>query len=122
MANNFIIIYLVIEIQGIATSILLASNTKKNASVESGLKYYVFNAVGSGFFVMGISFIYLAFGSLNYNIIYSLLLVNNCTSISIIGFLTIITKLGVCFIFFLIIYDIFPYTNYYFQLCMSLLT
>src|SRR3989338_8274821 len=38
MASNFFIICLVIEIQGIATSILLASNTKKNAQIHIKIK------------------------------------------------------------------------------------
>ena len=76
-ANDFIIVFLSIELISL-TSYLLASFKKLSSySLESGLKYLIIGAVSSSFFLLGCSFIYAYTGSVTLVDI-KFLLMNSC--------------------------------------------
>lgn len=65
-ANDFITVYLAIELQSLALYILAAFKKSSSYSVESGLKYFILGAFSSGFLLFGLSLLYGLLGSLNF--------------------------------------------------------
>jgi len=62
-ANDFIILFLGIEVLSISAYVLAAMNLKRIQSQEAGLKYFVLGAFASGFLLYGIALLYGATGS-----------------------------------------------------------
>lgn len=69
-SNDFVTMFVSAELLGIS-SYLLSTFSKTFKSKESGFKYFVTGGVASAVMLFGISFIYMAVGSLNFDIIYS---------------------------------------------------
>ena len=69
-ANDFITMFVSAELLGIS-SYLLSTFSKTFKSKEAGFKYFVTGCVASAVMLLGISFIYMATGSLNFDVIYS---------------------------------------------------
>jgi NADH-quinone oxidoreductase subunit N len=65
-ANDFIVLFLGLEILSIALYVLAGSHITKAESQESALKYFVLGAFSSAIFLMGIAFTYGATGSTNF--------------------------------------------------------
>ena len=65
-ANDFIVLFLGLEILSIALYVLAGSHVRKAESQESALKYFVLGAFSSAVFLMGIAFTYGATGSTNF--------------------------------------------------------
>jgi NADH-quinone oxidoreductase subunit N len=65
-SNDFITTYLAIELQSLSFYILAAFKKNSSYSVESGLKYFILGAFSSGLFLLGSSFIYAGFGTINF--------------------------------------------------------
>jgi NADH-quinone oxidoreductase subunit N len=65
MANDLIIIFLGLEILSIALYVLTAFNSRKAASGEAALKYFLLGGFSSAIFVYGIALTYGATGSTN---------------------------------------------------------
>jgi NADH-quinone oxidoreductase subunit N len=72
-AQNLITLFLGIELLSIPLYILCASETRREASLESGLKYLVVGSVGSATLVYGLGLIYGATGSTDFTAIGSAL-------------------------------------------------
>jgi NADH-quinone oxidoreductase subunit N len=68
-AQNLITLFLGIELLSIPLYILCASETRREASLESGLKYLVVGSVGSATLVYGLGLIYGATGSTDFGAI-----------------------------------------------------
>lgn len=66
-ANDFITVYLALELISLSFYILAASKTYSTYSAEAGLKYFVLGALASCLFLYGLSFIYGAFGTTNFS-------------------------------------------------------
>jgi len=64
-ANDLIVIFLGLEILSIPLYVLAATNQRRSASGEAGLKYFVLGAFSSAVFVYGIALTYGATGSSN---------------------------------------------------------
>ena len=64
-ANDLIIVFLGLEILSIALYVLAASNHRRTASGEAGLKYFILGSFSSAIFVYGIALVYGATGSTN---------------------------------------------------------
>ena len=62
-ANDFIVLFLGIEVLSISAYVLAAMNLKRVQSQEAGLKYFVLGAFASGFLLYGIALLYGATGS-----------------------------------------------------------
>lgn len=63
-ANDFITVYLAIELQGLAFYVLAAFKKSSNFSIESGVKYFVLGSLSTAFFLLGVTFVYGFSGSL----------------------------------------------------------
>jgi NADH-quinone oxidoreductase subunit N len=67
VANDFIVLFLGLEILSIALYVLAGMHLKRAESQESALKYFVLGAFSSAIFLMGIAFTYGATGSTNFS-------------------------------------------------------
>lgn len=63
-ANNFLIIYLGLELMSLSLYALVALRRNSPVSIEAAMKYFVLGAMASGFLLYGISMLYGATGSL----------------------------------------------------------
>ena len=76
-AYDFVSFYLALELQSLCFYILASFKKDSAFSTESGLKYFILGALSSGFLLFGMSLIYGAIGSTNFEVILkSLALVN----------------------------------------------
>lgn len=66
-ANDFLTVYVAIELQSLSLYVLAAFKRKSFSSIESGLKYFVLGAFSSGFFLFGVSLLYGLLGTLNFD-------------------------------------------------------
>lgn len=64
-AHNLMTIYLIIELQALCFYILASFLRNSAFSTEAGLKYFIFNSFISGFFLLGVFFVYSSLGTLN---------------------------------------------------------
>src|SRR3569833_3493528 len=56
--NNFLIIYLGLELMSLATYALVALRRDHPISTEAAMKYFILGAMASGFLLYGISMLY----------------------------------------------------------------
>ncbi|WP_151446887.1 NADH-quinone oxidoreductase subunit NuoN [Lacisediminimonas profundi] len=63
--NNFLIIYLGLELMSLSLYALVALRRNHSVSTEAAMKYFVLGAMASGFLLYGISMLYGATGSLD---------------------------------------------------------
>lgn len=90
-ADDFIILYMGLELQSLALYVLAAFQRDNVKSSEAGLKYFVLGAVASGLFLFGISYIYGFTGSTDFNVIREI----NSSQIGLsIGLVLVICALG----------------------------
>ncbi|MFQ5441471.1 MAG: NADH-quinone oxidoreductase subunit N [Thermodesulfobacteriota bacterium] len=68
-ANDLITLYVGLELMALSFYILVAFRVGSSRSVEGALKYFVLGALSSGILLYGITFIYGATGSTNFNAI-----------------------------------------------------
>jgi NADH-quinone oxidoreductase subunit N len=68
-ASDLIIFYLAMEMQALCFYVLASFNRESVFSSEAGLKYFVSGSFISGFFLLGVSFIYGSTGTINFNAI-----------------------------------------------------
>lgn len=71
--NEFLLVYLAIELQSLTLYIFATFNRNSEFSTEAGLKYFVFGGVMSCFLLFGFCLIYLYFGSISFELIASIL-------------------------------------------------
>ena len=64
--NDFLILFLGIELLSLALYVLAASKKQMVSSLEAGLKYFVLGAFSSGIMLLGISLIYGSLGMTNF--------------------------------------------------------
>jgi NADH-quinone oxidoreductase subunit N len=76
-ADDFLLIYLAIELQSLALYVFSTFNRNSEFSTESGLKYFVFGAIISCLLLLGFSLIYLSFGSTSFEALTSLATVSD---------------------------------------------
>ncbi|QJC34238.1 NADH-quinone oxidoreductase subunit NuoN [Enterobacteriaceae endosymbiont of Donacia cinerea] len=95
-SNNFISMFLGIELISIPIIGLISYDIRSKYSLEASIKYSILSIIASSFMILGISFIYLDNGSLNFTfllnhyLIYNKFLINYLT---IVGFCLIIVSL-----------------------------
>ncbi|HEY8606859.1 MAG TPA: NADH-quinone oxidoreductase subunit NuoN [Noviherbaspirillum sp.] len=65
--NNFLVIYLGLELMTLALYALVALRRGNTVSTEAAMKYFVLGALASGFLLYGISMLYGATGTLDLN-------------------------------------------------------
>ena len=64
-ANNFLIVYLGLELMSLSLYALVAMRRDDIGATEAGMKYFVLGALSSGFLLYGLSMMYGATGSLD---------------------------------------------------------
>jgi len=96
-SNNFLSLYLSLELQNLCLYILVSFKQNSHFSTESGLKYFIIGSVSSGLLLFGISIIYGFTGLLNFNDIYLYLYYLNKSDYLLIYYILILS-----FIFILI--------------------
>lgn len=65
-ANNFLTIYLGLELQALSLYALVAFDRDSKKGAEAAMKYFVLGALGSGMLLYGVSMIYGATGSIEF--------------------------------------------------------
>lgn len=65
-ANQFILAYLGIELISISSYILVAFTRREGRTSEAGVKFFIYGATASGFFLYGISWLYGLTGTLEF--------------------------------------------------------
>ena len=68
--NNFLVIYLGLELLTLASYALVALRRDHATATEAAMKYFVLGALASGFLLYGLSMIYGATGSLDVNAVF----------------------------------------------------
>ena len=68
--NNFLVIYLGLELLTLSSYALVALRRDHAAATEAAMKYFVLGAMASGFLLYGLSMIYGATGSLDINTVF----------------------------------------------------
>ena len=64
-SNDFIVLFLGLEVLSLSLYLLAASNRRREQSQEAGLKYFVLGGFSSAFFLYGIALVYGATGTTN---------------------------------------------------------
>jgi NADH:ubiquinone oxidoreductase subunit 2 (subunit N) len=72
-ANDFLMIFLAIEMQGLSFYLLAAFQRDSEFSAEAGLKYFVLGAFSSGLLLFGFFLLYLTFGTSTFELVSKLL-------------------------------------------------
>ena len=68
--NNFLVIYLGLELLTLASYALVALRRDNATAIEAAMKYFVLGAMASGFLLYGMSMMYGATGSLDVNTVF----------------------------------------------------
>lgn len=66
-ANDFLTLYLGLELQSLSLYVLAAFERDRSRSTEAGLKYFVLGALSSGMLLFGISYVYGFLGSTSFD-------------------------------------------------------
>jgi NADH-quinone oxidoreductase subunit N len=79
-ADDFLIIYLAIELQSLCFYVFATFNRNSEFSTESGLKYFIFGAVISVFLLLGFALVYLSFGTTSFEHLFCLINSNDVSA------------------------------------------
>lgn len=97
VCDDFLTLYLSIELQSLAFYTLAAFNRKSEYSAEASVKYFILGGFSSGLLLLGFALLYASFGSTNFEaiertnfLIHSLMVLSGCCFISV----SILFKLG----------------------------
>lgn len=84
-SQDFISLYVGLELQSLPLYVLAAISRDQSRSVEAGLKYFVLGALSSGMLLYGISLVYGASGSLQFDVIAQALAGHGNSTLFMIG-------------------------------------
>ncbi|QJC29654.1 NADH-quinone oxidoreductase subunit NuoN [Enterobacteriaceae endosymbiont of Plateumaris pusilla] len=94
-SNNFISMLVGMELISIPIFGLIGYNFKLKNSLEASIKYTILSSIATSFFILGISLIYIDYGSLNFTYISKQHLLNSIVNnISVIGLVLILVSIG----------------------------
>ncbi len=65
--NNMLLLYMAIEIQSLCFYVFPALRKISNLSIEASIKYYIYSITSTVIFLIGLSFIYGSFGTVNFS-------------------------------------------------------
>ena len=95
--NDFLVLYLAIELQSLSFYVLAVFQRNSEFSGEAGLKYFILGALSSGFLLFGFSLLYIEYGSFLFESI-ARMSFSSDSIISLFGFsfvfITLLFKLG----------------------------
>ena len=86
-SNDFIMIYLAIELQSLSFYVLATFNRNSEFCNEAGIKYFVLGSFASGLLLFGFSLIYLSLGTINFEEINIIIKSKNSIDLTFIGIL-----------------------------------
>ena len=66
-ANDFLTVYLGMELQSLSFYLLAAFKRRSSYAVDAGLKYFILGSLSSSLFLFGVSYLYGIFGSINFD-------------------------------------------------------
>jgi NADH-quinone oxidoreductase subunit N len=94
--DDFLLFYLIIELQSLCFYVFATFNRRSEFSTESGLKYFVFGGVMSCVLLLGFSLVYILFGSTSFEYLSCLSTVSSDLSFFGISFIliTLLFKVG----------------------------
>ena len=98
-AQNLVTLFLGIELLSIPLYILCASETRRESSLESGLKYLIVGSVGSATLVYGLALVYGATGSTDFAAIGHAMSLNKFSG-GVLGNAMVLTGLGLTIVGF----------------------
>ena len=94
-ANNFLVVYLGLELMSLSLYALVAMRRDHADSTEAAMKYFVLGALASGFLLYGLSMMYGATGSLDINEVFKAIGTGQINkSVMILGVVFIVAGLG----------------------------
>jgi NADH-quinone oxidoreductase subunit N len=94
-ANNFLVIYLGLELMSLSLYALVAMRRDHADSTEAAMKYFVLGALASGFLLYGLSMMYGATGSLDINEVFKAIGTGQINkAVMILGVVFIVAGLG----------------------------
>jgi NADH-ubiquinone oxidoreductase chain 2 len=82
-SNDFLTLYVTIELQSFSLYILSTLNKDSINSASAGLKYFLIGSLASAFILLGIAFIYLLTGLTNFESLYVFLNITDFISSSV---------------------------------------
>ena len=92
-SNDFLTLYLSLELQSLPLYLLAAMNKPSSRSSESGVKYFVLGSTASGILLLGISLFYGFSGTTNFDATFNLYAHNPIPPAVILGFVLILTAI-----------------------------
>ena len=107
-AQNLVTLFIGIELLSIPLYILCASETRREGSLESGLKYLVVGSVGSATLVYGLALVYGATGSTDYATIGAAMAANKLSG-GVLGNPMVLTGIGLTVVGFAFKASIAPF-------------
>jgi NADH-quinone oxidoreductase subunit N len=94
-ANNFLVVYLGLELMSLSLYALVALRRDHADSTEAAMKYFVLGALASGFLLYGLSMMYGATGSLEINEVFKAIGTGQINkSVLIFGIVFVVAGLG----------------------------
>lgn len=102
-SNDYLIFYLSLEVVSFSLYILIGLENKNIYSIEASLKYFILNALSSGFFLLGLLLFYYQVGSLQFDILEENFLILSYYVILIKGYAFYLNKLFLSHGFILLI-------------------
>jgi NADH-quinone oxidoreductase subunit N len=94
--QNFLVLYLGLELLTLSSYVLVALRRDDKAATEAAMKYFVLGAMASGFLLYGLSMVYGATGSLDVNTVLQILL-NGQTKHQVMVFGVVFVVAGLAF-------------------------
>jgi NADH-quinone oxidoreductase subunit N len=94
-ANDFLVVYLGLEVMSLSLYALVALRRDDGEATEAAMKYFVLGAIASGFLLYGLSMIYGSTGTLQISEVLSVLAQGNINSMVLVfGLVFIVAGLG----------------------------
>ena len=93
-ANDFLLLYISIELQSLSLYVLVALNRDSLKSSEAALKYFILGSIASAIILYGISITYSITGSTNYSIIKDFSFTENSVLLFSFGLILILSGLA----------------------------
>ncbi len=93
-ANNFLSLYVALELQSFPLYVLAALRRDNAQSAEAGVKYFILGALSSGFLLFGISLLYGFAGTLDFSLLAGTLMQNGAVPGAVIGMVFVLTGLA----------------------------
>jgi len=93
-ANDFLLLFISLEIVTLSFYILTAYAKGNLRSIEAGLKYLILGSLASAFFIYGVSLLYIETGSTSFPAVRETFLANPRNPLMLLGALMILTALG----------------------------